>query len=449
MAPDVFLYRSVDFGESWAAMNPPPVAGTFPEDGSPAFSVLPNAVCLYGGYGVDGWYLGAPFTAPEEMHLPTSAQDTMIGLLPALYTSGDTLWCMDYYWINRSGAPTGCRMAYSTNHGQSWQFEPSIPAKLNVYNACARHTQQGIRLLTTGSDPSGTNYLYASDDRFNSWTPVVALTGAGSEVSQILQSTSSLGLTMLDYYGKIRQFWIIHENDTSPTIVTSPSSDPGLTSPLLIDRCLFAIGFNHGFGWFYNGTEWFERNHAPFWVQDNWSVYYGIAAVPGPASTQLVGWNRYADSLWVSADTGRSWLALPLATPYVGQAEQFSSLMYDSTRHWLWLCTSLGPCYADISGGLSATEPIAFQPAETQLVSAYPNPFNPVTNIRYDLERQSRVTLTVFDLQGRLVQTLADGVQPAGRHQVTFNGSALASGTYFVRFHTPTATRTEKLLLLK
>jgi len=55
----------------------------------------------------------------------------------------------------------------------------------------------------------------------------------------------------------------------------------------------------------------------------------------------------------------------------------------------------------------------------------------------------------VFDLQGRLVSSLLDGMQESGKHEIAFDGSALASGTYFVRLNSTTTTRTEKILMLK
>ena len=67
------------------------------------------------------------------------------------------------------------------------------------------------------------------------------------------------------------------------------------------------------------------------------------------------------------------------------------------------------------------------------LDQAYPNPFNPVTTIRYQLPMASHVQLVVFDLIGQVVQILADERQEGGYKQVTWNGSNVASGIYFYR----------------
>ena len=66
----------------------------------------------------------------------------------------------------------------------------------------------------------------------------------------------------------------------------------------------------------------------------------------------------------------------------------------------------------------------------------YPNPFNPVTTIRYSVPHSGVVTVQVYNAVGRLVATLEQGRVVAGRHEVRFNAEALASGLYVytVRF---------------
>lgn len=63
----------------------------------------------------------------------------------------------------------------------------------------------------------------------------------------------------------------------------------------------------------------------------------------------------------------------------------------------------------------------------------YPNPFNPTTVIRYAIPNDGNVTLRIYDVLGREVETLVNGVQKAGRYEVTFDGSRLASGVYFCK----------------
>jgi rhamnogalacturonan endolyase len=72
-------------------------------------------------------------------------------------------------------------------------------------------------------------------------------------------------------------------------------------------------------------------------------------------------------------------------------------------------------------------------PSRFQLYQNYPNPFNPQTTISFGLPDAARVSVSVHDVNGRLVSRLIDGNYPAGTHKVEFDGSDLASGVYFVR----------------
>jgi len=87
-------------------------------------------------------------------------------------------------------------------------------------------------------------------------------------------------------------------------------------------------------------------------------------------------------------------------------------------------------------------------------VSAYPNPFNPETTIRYTLPSKGRVTINVFDARGAHVATLVDAVTRAGAYTVTWNGrddrgNAVSSGVFFARLTSPAGARSYKVTLLK
>ncbi len=82
------------------------------------------------------------------------------------------------------------------------------------------------------------------------------------------------------------------------------------------------------------------------------------------------------------------------------------------------------------------TETTEELPEEVSLSANYPNPFNPGTTIHYALPAAATLRLAVYDVLGREVAVLADGVQAAGRHTVRFDAGHLPSGTYVVRLDT-------------
>ena len=92
--------------------------------------------------------------------------------------------------------------------------------------------------------------------------------------------------------------------------------------------------------------------------------------------------------------------------------------------------------------------------AETAITSVSPNPFNPNTRISFTLPESGNIILSVYDVSGRKVRTLAAGPFPAGEHTVLWEGKnkeggKVSSGIYFVRLATQSAVCTRKLVLLK
>lgn len=88
-------------------------------------------------------------------------------------------------------------------------------------------------------------------------------------------------------------------------------------------------------------------------------------------------------------------------------------------------------------------------PKEFYLYQNFPNPFNPSTQIRFDLAKSGLVTLDVYDITGRKVTELVNENLNAGKHSVDFNASNLSSGIYFYRIVTPEFTSIKKMMLVK
>lgn len=88
-------------------------------------------------------------------------------------------------------------------------------------------------------------------------------------------------------------------------------------------------------------------------------------------------------------------------------------------------------------------------PTQFALQPAYPNPFNPQTTLRFDLAAPAHATLRVYDLQGRLVATLAEGSLPSGQFTYTWEATNLPSGTYLVRLQADAFVQTQQVVLVK
>ena len=88
-------------------------------------------------------------------------------------------------------------------------------------------------------------------------------------------------------------------------------------------------------------------------------------------------------------------------------------------------------------------------PEEYILDAAYPNPFNPVTNISFSLPENQDITLQVYNLQGQAIETLVHGNMEAGYHTMQWNADNHVSGIYFVRMIAGEYVNSQKLILLK
>jgi hypothetical protein len=107
----------------------------------------------------------------------------------------------------------------------------------------------------------------------------------------------------------------------------------------------------------------------------------------------------------------------------------------------------------NITTGMSATQSLALQglnaATDYALGQNYPNPFNPATTISYQVPKDGRVTIKIFDAIGREVTTLVDEFKPSGRYSVKFDASHLSSGIYFYSIRSADYTAVKKMSLIK
>ena len=104
--------------------------------------------------------------------------------------------------------------------------------------------------------------------------------------------------------------------------------------------------------------------------------------------------------------------------------------------------------YNETPTGMSISDdaPIA---SSYELGQNYPNPFNPTTHIRFNIPETAGAKLTVFNIMGKAVANLVDGVVSAGGHTVSWNAENMPTGVYFYRLESGNFSQTRKLLLVK
>lgn len=137
---------------------------------------------------------------------------------------------------------------------------------------------------------------------------------------------------------------------------------------------------------------------------------------------------------------------------YTGNVGTYPSTIYDSDSFPFTKSSTDGGSYAGgwTNSGESFETGFDFAaPVEFSLIGNHPNPFNPVTRIRYLLPTADLVRITVYDARGNELVRLQDGYQDAGQHEVIFDGSRFASGIYLYRIEAGGASATDKMILLK
>jgi hypothetical protein len=172
----------------------------------------------------------------------------------------------------------------------------------------------------------------------------------------------------------------------------------------------------------------------------SWSSLVRMESLPPPSGRNA--WNEYPFEMTSFEYTFTSEMQLRLTAEDTGTVGVVDCAMDD------FILTTLFSGPATVSGPASAG-PVSFV-----LHPSQPNPFNPSTQIRYELPRSDRVKLSIFDVSGREVRVLVDERKEAGSHAASWDGTdaggrALSSGVYFYRLETGSFIQTRRMTLLK
>lgn len=195
-----------------------------------------------------------------------------------------------------------------------------------------------------------------------------------------------------------------------------------------------------------------ERSSNPVWT---WYVR-GDDSLPDSIEVTIAGIDTNAGMQYPDSTIGLfaaygDYRSQPEPAPLVNLREQFSfqvpfPLTEDGARaayvtiwadsvNWNWNSTP-----EDRTAGI---------PARFAIENVYPNPFNPSTTVKVAMPQTAPLTVKVFDILGREVGVLANGVYPAGVQKLTFDGTGHASGIYFIRASSKTFSDVRKIVLLR
>jgi hypothetical protein len=110
--------------------------------------------------------------------------------------------------------------------------------------------------------------------------------------------------------------------------------------------------------------------------------------------------------------------------------------------HQAWTCeVSIKP--------IGITQISSIVPKTSKLKQNYPNPFNPSTTIEFNINKSGHVQISIFDINGRLIESLLNQNLAAGEYRIDYNTKKLSSGLYFYRLNVEDYIETKKMLLIK
>ncbi len=140
-----------------------------------------------------------------------------------------------------------------------------------------------------------------------------------------------------------------------------------------------------------------------------------------------------------------------LGWDFVDETENGTEDYWDMSTDWNEGYPYIHDIWVYVDNDEEPTVPPVF---ETTLSNAYPNPFNPSTTIAYSLSEAGPVEISVYNIRGQRVKKLVSERQPAGQHNVVWNGTdsrgkPVSSGIYFYRMTTPDRNIAKKMVMVK
>jgi len=305
-----------------------------------------------------------------------------------------------------------------------YQWLDPTQAPLCVYQADNVAYRLGNQLTVDGSYTDGSVTIYAVSSRNYkliklNWNSVSqAFEAEQISIGRILKSNASLALIpgSNDLYVNSVGYSVIHFNEE------------GVTVGIMGDNPSMPIKASAIEGFAYN-----DKSYLVSYAYDTESAYIidvidGVADATFAGSTYRLGMN-----------------------PNAGGAGDVEVLDNEDGTFNIFVIgnqNGLASFTFDAASAMVAVNDVA-QADDFRLENNYPNPFNPVTTIPYELNENAYIEIKVHDINGRLVSTLYDGYQLAGSYEVRFDAGNLGSGMYICTLQAGDVSVTSKMILLK
>jgi photosystem II stability/assembly factor-like uncharacterized protein len=356
-------------------------------------------------------------------------------------------------------------LATSSNDGTSWQYISNSMIDRYVRSVAANNscvfistgskgllktTNNGINWIScnNGIDSTDTKVLYAYDD----------VVFASNTYNSASFRTTNNGANWTGFY--------------SPNTIQSMAriGDVFLAGNSFMEGGGLIRSTDKGFSWIY-----LYQNFLPLSIVAKDSIFYlynyngfhkstnlGLNWVPFSSDLPTAAEKMYVvdnklvcisgPNIYTSSNNGTNWISKRQGLPYLEGIESFvvkgSNVFLSTSYRSVWKMSK-----ADLLPVENISEEV---PTKYSLVQNYPNPFNNTSNLKFEIVNTGDVKITVYDMQGREVQTLVNERLSAGTYEVKFDGSMLTSGVYFYKMvvrhggsSTGDFTETKRMILIK
>lgn len=284
---------------------------------------------------------------------------------------------------------------------------------------------------------------------------LIKTTNGGNEWSSNNQPTSNQLVKIIKDENK--HLWIAGYDNSNLTSILLKSTDDGISweNKFLRDSvALYALAKRNG-DFIIGGGKLTPAGSAIIILRsinegESWSQILDLPGIPNGSrivDLKITDGGNYVaittKKTFYSSNGGNSWSEEDF------MLENLNAVFFsDSSTFWIAGNNSL--LLKNSNSGLTNIGIDNNMPPKGYYLSQnYPNPFNPSTKITYGIATDGIVSLRIYDILGREVSILVNEEKPAGKYEVNFNASSLASGVYFYRLEVRGFTQTKKLLLLK
>jgi len=187
----------------------------------------------------------------------------------------------------------------------------------------------------------------------------------------------------------------------------------------------------------------------------------------GQSTSALLDWSPSSlalsgieDSIWygvqLSADSTFNTTLINTDTVTITQYQVPAGILNHNVRYfWRVMAINIGgegpwsPVWNFRTGLVGLNQTGNETPVQYMLYNNYPNPFNPVTKIKFDIPQQSFTELTVYDIQGKEVKVLLETILASGKYEYFFDASNLSSGIYLYSIRSGNYSAIKKMVLIK